>query len=261
MSKQRQKAAIEPGDEVPIYKPSAVKALNIVAAVLALILIIVIYIPSLIWREEASVRRECRRRMTILNQVEKFYHRMTEKYQTDPLLAMKLVSAARDSTRADSNFAGDQQIKLDEGVFNLKVPKNFYTNFDTAFAFSYKKRDTIIDTTYMVTKWNRELYTYDTLYILSSRWREIRSDSSYRAVLDTELSERIMENTYFRRYYLKPKLAHCPLINDLYIVTTDSDGYRIDDPLDYEYREPRYLVFAFKDSSHGYIENDKKSWQ
>ena len=247
-------------DDTPIFKPTLVKALNYVAMFLAFVLIIVIYVPSVIWEQEDAVRNEGRRRMVILNEVQKYYHQMTSEYQTDPVTAMKVISAVRDSTRADSNYFGDQKLTIEDGRFKVKVPKKFYTYFDTTFAFSYKKKDTLIDTTYKVTKWNNELFTWDTLYVLSNRWRVLESDSSYGDVIGVEQSERIMENTYYRPYYLTEKIAKSPLIDEFYIFSSDSDGYRIKDPLKGEYKERKYFFFTFKDTCHGWIENDQKSW-
>ncbi|MDO9548109.1 MAG: hypothetical protein Q7J65_03990 [Candidatus Marinimicrobia bacterium] len=247
-------------DETPIFKPTLVKALNYVALLMALVLIFVIYVPSVIWSEEDAVRNEGRRRMLILNEVQKYYHQMANDYQTDPITAMNVVSAVRDSTRADSNYFGDQQLTLEDSRFKIKVPKKFYMFFDTTFAFSYKKKDTLIDTTYKVTKWNNELFTWDTLFVLASRWRALESDSSYGGVVSVEHSERIMENTYYLPYYLTEKYAKSPLIDEFYIITSDSDGYRIKDPLKGEYRERKYFFFTFKDTCQGWIENDQKSW-
>ncbi|HCK99351.1 MAG TPA: hypothetical protein DHW42_04515 [Candidatus Marinimicrobia bacterium] len=254
------KEVAERFDDISQYKPTAVKTLNYLIALLALILIIVIYVPTVIWEEEDQIRNEGRRRMTVLNEVEKYYHQMTGKYHTDPIAVMKIVSAVRDSTMADSNFFGEQKVKLDIGDFTMNVPKNFYMLFDTTFAFSYKRKDTLIDTTYKVTKWNSELFTHDTLYILSSRWKQIKSDSSYRDVLGVETSQRIAENTYYHPYYLTEKFAYSPLVSEQYLITADSGSYKIKDPLKGKYRESRFLVFAFKDTCHGWIEDDQKSW-
>jgi len=247
-------------DETPIFKPKLVKALNYLAMLMALVLIIVIYVPSVIWSEEDAVRNEGRRRMVILNEVQKYYHQMTNDYQNDPITAMNVISAVRDSTRADSNYFGEQQLTINDDRLELKVPKKFYMFFDTTFAFSYKKKDTLIDTTYKVTKWNNELFTWDTLYILSNRWRVLESDPAYGDVVGVEQSERVMENIYYRQYYLTQDHAKSPLIDELYLFTSDSDGYRIKDPLKGEFRESRYFFFAFKDTCHGWIENDQKSW-
>ena len=250
-------------DSTPEYKPMMVKLFNYLAMFLALVLIIVIYVPSMIWEEEAAIRNEGRHRMVILNEVEKYYHQMTNKYNDDPIKTMQIVTAARDSSRADSNFHGEKNIKLDIGNYNLNVPKNFYTLFDTTFAFSYKKKDTLIDTTYKVTKWNSELFTFDTVFVLSNRWRQIQAegDSSYRDVLGIENSERINENTYYLPFYLTKEFAYSPLIDEQYLIRVDSNGYRIKDPLVGQYKEPRYLFFAFKDTCYGWIENDQKSWE
>jgi len=246
--------------EEPIFKPTMVKALNYVALLLSLVLIAVIYIPSVIWEQEAAVRNEGRKRMMIMNNVQKFYHQMTDRYQPDPITAMNVVSAVRDSTRADSNYFGKQELRLDGSKFDVDVPKNFFTYFDTTFAFSYKKRDTLIDTTYKVTKWNTELFTWDTLYVLSNRWKALQSDSSYGDVVGVETSERIMENTYYRPFYLTEKYAQDPLIHEYLIITTDSNGYKIKCPIKGEYKERKYFFFTFKDTCHGWIENDQKSW-
>jgi len=248
-------------EEVPEFKPALVKALNYVALFLFLVLIIVIYVPSVIWSEEDAVRNEGRRRMVILNEVQKYYHQMADEYLTDPVKAMEVVSAIRDSTRADSNYFGEQHLYLNDDTFKMNVPKNFYLLFDTTFAFSYKKKDTLMDTTYKVTKWNNELFAWDTLYILANRWKVLESDSSYGDVVGVEYSERIMENTYYRPYYLTEKIAKSPLIDEFYVITADSNGYKIKDPLKGEYRDRRYFFFTFKDTCHGWIENDQKSWE
>jgi len=246
---------------IPEYKPTLTKILNIFAGILALILIIVIYIPNSIWKEESQIRNLSRNRMMILNDVQKYYNQMAGKPQPDPILAMKIVSAVRDSTRADSNFFGQQTIKLPEGRFTLDVPKNFYTVFDTNFAFKYQQSDTLIDTTVKILKWNTELMTNDTLYVMSSRLESEKADPNFKGILNTEISKRVANNTYYRRYYLRPELAMRPLLDTIYTVLKTEQGIKIQDPIQKIIRERRYLVFSFVDSTHGYIENDDISWK
>jgi len=249
-------------EEVPEYKPTLVKILNIIAVIFAFCVVLVIYIPNSIWKDEDAVRAISRKRMVILNEVEKFYKQMTGFYQNDPLLAMKVLTAVRDSTRADSNFFGEQVVKLPEGRFALTVPKNFYLTFDTTFSFGYFKKDTIYDTTYQVLKWNEEMLTNDTVYVLADRYRELRkSDSSFRKALGSENSTRVQINRYYRPFYLDTTFAYSPLIKELYQISSDTSKVRIQDPLKGEFKEKRYLFFAFKDTSAGYIENDEKSWK
>jgi len=56
-------------------------------------------------------------------------------------------------------------------------------------------------------------------------------------------------------------LAMRPLLDTPYTVLKTEKGIKVQDPIDKIIREPRYLVFAFVDSSHGYIENDEISWK
>lgn len=246
---------------IPEYKPTLVKILNIIAVVLALILIIVIYIPNEIWKEEGQIRQLGQKRMGIVNNIEKYYNQMTGTFQPNPVLAMKIISAARDSTRADSNFYGQQTIKLPEGRFSLDVPKNFYATFDTNFALKYELSDTVVDTTIKILKWNPELMTNDTVYVISSHLEQIKADPNFKTILDSEISKRVTNDTYYRRYYLTKELAMRPLLDTPYVVLETDKGIKIQDPLKKVIREPRFLVFSFIDSSHGYIENDEISWK
>ncbi|HRS90616.1 MAG TPA: hypothetical protein P5028_01040 [Candidatus Marinimicrobia bacterium] len=246
---------------IPEYKPTLVKVLNVVAFILIIVLIAVIYIPSSIWKEENRIRELGRQRMQIQYDVQKYYNQMAGTHQPDPVLAMKVVSAVRDSTRADSNFYGQKVIKLPDGKFNLEVPKNFYASFDTNFAFKYELSDTVIDTTIKITKWNPELMTIDTLYVISSMLEEVKTDPNFRSVIDTELTQRVANNTYYRRYYLTEDLAMRPLLDTPYTVLKTEKGIRVEDPLKTVIREPRYLFFTFVDSTHGYIENGEPSWK
>jgi len=249
-------------EEVPEYRPTLVKVLNIVAVIFAFCVILVIYLPNSIWKEEDAVRAVSRKRMVVMNEVEKFYKQMVGVYQNDPLLAMKVITAVRDSTRADSNYFGEQVVKLPEGKFTLMVPKNFFLTFDTTFALGYQKKDTIYDTTYRVLKWNEEMLTNDTVYVLADRYRELqKADSSFRKALDSETSTRVQINRYYRPFYLDTTFAYSPLINELYQITSDTSKVKIQDPLKGVFKEKRYLFFAFKDTSAGYIENDEKSWK
>lgn len=252
---------IENDNKTVEYKPALVKILNVVAVVLFLILILVIYLPANIWKEEEYIRNMSRKRMSILYDVEQFYGQMAGKFQTDPLFAMKLLTAVRDSTRADSNFFGEQKIKLSDGFFEMDVIKNFYQIFDTTFALEYQMRDTIIDTSYGVIIWNEDIFAYDTIFVHSSRIDAVKNDSLFRECLDAEISSRVSTNTYFKPYYLDTNFAYSPLINEQYQIHIDGSNIRIQDPLKGEYREPRYLVFAFKDTSHGWIENGERSWE
>jgi len=238
------------------YKPMLGKVLSFIAGLLIIVLILVIYLPSVIWEEEDYFRELGRKRMTIVNKVQKYYRGMAGNYQTDPVLAMKVLTAVRDSTMADSNFYGLKTIKLPEGDFEFDVTQRFYLSFDTTFAFSYLKKDSVVDTIYQVLKYNDELFIYDTLFVNANNVAGFKYDS----LLSKDIQKRIQKNTYYRPYYLEEKLAYQPLIEEKFLIIADSENVIIKDPLKGEYKSPRFFVFAFKDTSYGYIENGEKSW-
>ena len=248
-------------EEIQEYKPRLIKLLNIIAGVLFVVMIFVIYLPARIWNEEEHYREIGRNRLEILDKVENYYQQMAGEYQSNPILAMNVVSAVRDSTMADSNFSGEQKVFLTSGVFDMDVIKNFHMTFDTTFALEYQRRDTIIDTTYKILQWNVEEFVVDTIFVLSSKYEVAKTDTFFRGLIDTEISSRVATNTYYRPFYLDSVLAYNPLINEQYQVELDEDNIKIKDPLQGEFKESRYLVFAFKDTSHGWIENGTKSWE
>jgi len=257
LSEEKKSQSDNSGQEQEGYKPGLSKLLNWVAFILVIVLILVIYLPSIIWQDQQQVRKKGRKRMSILSRAEQYYYQMTDRYLEDPLLLMNAVSAARDSTRADSNFYGERKIELNDTVLSLNVPKRFYRNFDTTFAVSYQKKDTVLDSTYTIIKWNSELLAYDTLFVPSGNLNKMDFDS----ILGMDVTQRVSTNTYYHPYYLDSVFAFRPLIDKKYVIQADTDSYKILDPIDGIYKEPRFLVFSFKDSSHGVIKNGEKSWK
>ena len=256
MSKKQEKAANISTEEISEYKPFLGKILNIVAVLLAVILILVIYLPTVIWNEEAKLQKLGRKRMNILNKVENYLYTMDEMYVNDPVTAMKLLSAVRDSTRADSNYFGEKLIRLSDGNFEVNVVRNFFQSFDTTFALTYQKRDTVIDSIYKVLKWNEIARDLDTVYLSAIALK----NAEYDSILAIEANERVESNNYYLQYYLEDKIAFRPITGEKYKVEVQSDTLKILDPIDYIYKEPRFLVFSLKDSTHGYIEKNEVSW-
>lgn len=238
------------------YKSGTKALLNWVAGILVIGLILVIYLPSLIWEEEQQVIQEGRDRMKNLQEAEEFYNQMTGGYLEDPDVLVDVVSAARDSNRADSNFTGEKKIMLSDTTLEVKVPQGFYRSYDTTFAESYKREETVVDTICTVLKWNSELVAYDTLFVNSENLNQIEYDS----LIAKENQERQTTNTYYNRYYLSDKFTRRPITKEEYYIEADSSGLLIKDPIDYVYKEPRYFVFTLKDSTHGYIKNGEPSW-
>ncbi|MBN2281209.1 MAG: hypothetical protein JXQ65_11560 [Candidatus Marinimicrobia bacterium] len=222
------------------------------------VLILVIILPTLVWEEEEAIQNLSRKRMSIIYKVEDFYHKMSDNYNEDPEMAIKIVSALRDSTVADSNFHGKQLLNLDGKTYEFDVMKDLFKSFDTTFAISYSLKDTVIDTLYRVTRWNESLRGFDTLSVSSTALSSVDADT----VLGMETVARPATLTYYNQYYLTSEFAYRPLIDKKYIVEfSDEEPITIKDPIDFTYEEPRYVFFSFQDSSHGFIRNGEPSWK
>ena len=69
-------------------------------------MLVVIYVPSVIWEEEDAYKNESRFRMQSVYNIENFYNVLVGEYEEDGLKALRLVNAVRDSLTADSLFLG-----------------------------------------------------------------------------------------------------------------------------------------------------------
>ena len=78
--------------------------LEVITFFIFILILLVIYIPSLIWEEEDMYKEESRFRMQTVYNVENFHNILTGAYETDGKKAVTLVNAVRDSVMADSTF-------------------------------------------------------------------------------------------------------------------------------------------------------------
>ena len=99
--------------------------LEVITFFIFILILLVIYIPSLIWKEEDMYKEESRFRMQTVYNVENFHNILTGAYETDGKKAVTLVNAVRDSVMADSTFLGEQIVKLNGEEFLVDVPKGF----------------------------------------------------------------------------------------------------------------------------------------
>ena len=245
---------------IPEYKPGLGKFLNYVAALLMFILVLVIYLPIQVWEEESAIQKLGQKRMMINHKVQSFYNKMSDTFQEDPVKAIRIVTALRDSTRADSNFHGEQVLKLDGEELKFDVIEDLYRSYDTTFAFSYNLKDSVNDTLYKVTIWNSGTTRFDTSNVTASVLKQVKADIGN--ILDMEVVPRAATLTYYNPFYLTEEHAKRPLINKKYIIEFDENSpMYVKDPIDKMYVEPRFVFFTFKDTCHGYIKNGEPSWK
>jgi len=135
-------------DTVERKKYSDLIELGIVFAFL--FMIITIYIPSMIWEEEAEAAENARFNIQTVHDVEYFYKILTNNYESNGLWAMNVVNAVRDSVLADSTYLGERNFELIGESVNVNIPEGFDVEYDTTFGFLKTRRDTLIDTIHTI---------------------------------------------------------------------------------------------------------------
>ena len=226
-----------------------------------LILLLMVYIPNQIWIQEKADRDESRFRMRTISNASEFYKEINGNYTINGPQMFELVEAAIDSAFADSLFVGEQQIILNDKIFNVSINKGFDYRADTTFSIAEQIRKTIIDTLYWTLEYSDSTKSsLDTNYVNSSEIKNRMNlyrfnpantpllserDSTiteeeydnllsfeqkrfYRVVKDTipgkmEISEREeVKNNYLRKkYHLNSDLLTCPLSKKDYILALE----------------------------------------
>ena len=75
-----------------------------------LFMIITIYVPSMIWEEEAEAAHTARFNIQTVHDIEYFYKILTDDYEPNSLWAMNVVNAVGISVLADSTYLGEKEI-------------------------------------------------------------------------------------------------------------------------------------------------------
>ncbi len=229
-----------------------------------IILLLIVYIPNQIWIQEKFDRDESRFRMRTISNASEFYKEITGNYTINGPQMFELVEAAIDSAFADSLFVGEQQIILNDKIFNVSINKGFDYRADTTFSIAEQIRKTIVDTLYWTLEYSDSTKTLlDTNYVNSSDIKKRMNlyrfnpantsllserDSTitgeeyddllsfeqkrfYRVVKDTipgkiEISEREeVKNNYLRKkFHLNTDLLTCPLSKKDYILALEQQN-------------------------------------
>ncbi|MFQ6613933.1 MAG: hypothetical protein ACE5D1_03735, partial [Fidelibacterota bacterium] len=168
-----------------------------VLMVLAFIfLVISIYVPVEIWKEEDYYADKSRFNMENVYQVEQFYKELLGDYNVNGSLAVQVVDAIRDSLTADSTFLDEQTLYLDSKSFSVKVPEGFDAEFDTTFGFRKTRRDTIQDTTVTLLVYDPSINRIDTVYIQKQELKKYRENPNLREIIAETPMERVEVVTY-----------------------------------------------------------------
>ena len=214
--------------------------------------------------EEKADRDESRFRMRTISNASEFYKEITGNYTSNGEQMFELVEAAIDSSFADSLFVGQQQIILNNKIFDVMINRGFDYRADTTFSIAEQIRSTIVDTLYWTLEYSDSVQSsLDTNYVnaadikermnlyrfnpantilLSDRDSVITSEDLsrlkpaeqrrfYKIIKDTipgkvEISEREeVKNNYLRKkYHLNPDLLACPLSGKDYILAIEQQN-------------------------------------
>ena len=177
--------------------------LEVITFFLFILILLVIYIPSLIWEEEDMYKEESRFRMQTVYNVENFHNILTGSYQPDGKKAVTLVNAVRDSVMADSTFLGEQTVKLNGEEFLVDVPKGFDVEYDTTFGLRRISKETIIDTTVTVLMMSEETGMEDTVYVQKKNLFDAQQDPMFIGIVEEAAFERVETVSYFDRRFRK----------------------------------------------------------
>ncbi len=245
---------------------NAILILDGLVVIVAVVLMMVIYVPKRIWAEEEMYRTESRRRMQIIQDAEDFYSTIRSNYTTDGDILFKLVSQTHDSLIADTTFTGLQIIHVDGSPYRVNIPEFLSYQMDTTFSVGRQLRQEVLDTTYTITLWNNERAANDTIFLSgSSGLAQVKLDTAFGEVLGSSYSSHneVYTDYKWNRFRLESELLACPVTRKLSIISFDSTKIEltIASPIVDEYVESRYLVFKFRAKNHGEIVGGDPSWR
>ena len=235
----------------------------------AILLLLTVYLPQLIWKEEVKFRNEGRHRMSAIANAEEFYFEITGIYTSDGEHLFELVETAMDSLIADSLFTGEQIINLHGNAYPVTLERGFEIRVDTTFSAPTELYFSYEDTIYTVGLKNPESGGTDTLFVNVRDLARYQSDEYFQDIYNTDIVTRTeLRTDYLRKkYHLNPTLLYCPITNDPYIFEVDTTGedpiFTVTSPLyilEEPYTESRFGVFTFEAGDHGYIQGNQKSW-
>ncbi len=240
-------------------------ALKWIAVILVVILLLVIFIPNNIWKEEANMRQRSQWKMVQLWDAQRMYKKLTGHYDPDMKGVLWFVSAVRDSILADSQYTGQQWINYKDEKIKINVPRYWFPEYDTVFSKPYEDRDTSHVNVFTAVEMNYETGLWDTIFLDEFKDRYKYNDSLWvGAIIDTVVDTIIERVTKFKRFRLADSLLYCPLTGSPYLVSVEgakADTVAIQSPTKDGYKERKFLFFSFKESGHGSINNGVMSWK
>jgi len=235
------------------------------------VLLIMVYVPQVIWQEENEYRTESRRRMSIIASAEEFYYELTGSYTLDGTELFTVVETAMDSLQADSLFTGEQIIKLPNKIYYVNVETGFDHRVDTTFSVAENLKQVSLDTIYTVGMKNPESGGVDTLFVNAINIDMFKQDSLFYKIFasDTASRSEIITDYLRKKFHLIPEFLICPVSSktdgeEFILEIDDSDPeaplFTVSSPVHEDYSESRFGIFKFYSGKHGQISGGEHSW-
>ena len=232
-----------------------------------LIMLVMVYVPQIIWNEENYYKKEARHRMSVISNAQDFFYEISGNYTIDGKHLFELVEAAMDSSIADSLFIGNQIINIESNKYNVIIPKGFGQKVDTTFSFPVSIKKTTLDTIYTVGIKNDKENTIDTLYVNGRNINRYLTNPSFHKIYSSNAVVRSERDTDYlrKKFHLNYELLNCPVTNIPYLFEIEDNDedvklFNVKSPLQEDYYERRFLIFKFKPGNHGSIIGGIKSW-
>ncbi|MCF7803007.1 MAG: hypothetical protein K9N46_10905 [Candidatus Marinimicrobia bacterium] len=179
--------------------------------------------------------------------------------------AHMLLSAAYDSVKADTTWSGQQTVTI-PFTYDLFVGRDYAGAYDTTFVTSKRTETTVFDTSFhaIISADEEDTTALDTLWFPKRDLSDMQFRYENIRFIDTSITRETRWITETIQNRPTKEWLYGPLTGKPYeirITGGDVQHLRITSPIEGEYRERRYVVFAFSDTSHGFIEDGEVSWE
>ncbi len=177
--------------------------------------------------------------------------------------AHMVLQAVYDSVQADSGWVEEQAITL-PFTYEIGVPENYVNLFDTTFVIEERVQQVVMDTSYHATMISdQETGIRDTAWVPVRDLADMQERYPDITIFDTSITRQDRWVTIATPIRPTEEWLYDPLTGEKYLLTVSANGMHltIRSPIQEEYREDRYYVFALSDTSHGYIEDGEASWE
>lgn len=193
------------------------------------------------------------------------YNQMAQDSTNSGQFAHNVLLMVYDSVKADTNWTGTKKIVYPY-QYELNVSQGYVQTYDTTFVQKDRVQKTIKDTSYqVVTKTVTEdsITTLETTTTAKNQLPDLKYRYPELQVIDSTVNVRNRWVTHIKTDRPKQSWLTDPLTGLPYIFKVSANGLhlRIKSPITGEYKEKRYVVFTFSDTSHGYIQDGEPSWE